>query len=276
MSRGGRSGGGSRIPQNALLREVGNGVFARKEIDQVFPEYNVPVPKKALHEERRIIDLYKQYILDLKKSEFYLESKPPEKDVERYSDKYFLDSDKKRNIAQISTNLQFFPEELHIALGKGNPTKRKKNTSSKEQDLLQTIGENVKDDKLIQVQCEITNFSIQEPTYLSSNRVLPYQRFFNVLKLKGIICIKQDIIPVLKYDNSDFVHTTEIFYCLTMMTLPLQPASDNINIEPKGLSKEKSRVKSLVKSIIQMQDDQHLKLDLNVVQVQAFLIIFTF
>ncbi|PVV03780.1 hypothetical protein BB560_001725, partial [Smittium megazygosporum] len=89
MSRGTRMGS-RRFPQNALLKEIGASFYQNQQNQELFPAYSISEPEKVSYEEKRISELYDVYINQLKKSEFYLEEPPPPKDIERYSDKYFV------------------------------------------------------------------------------------------------------------------------------------------------------------------------------------------
>ncbi|OMJ14560.1 hypothetical protein AYI69_g7140 [Smittium culicis] len=79
MSRGGRGGGASKFQQNALLKELGAGNFFKKGNDTFSDNFNVPVPKKPLYEEKHVSNLLTEYMERLADSQYFLKEPPPPK-----------------------------------------------------------------------------------------------------------------------------------------------------------------------------------------------------
>ncbi|OMJ16459.1 hypothetical protein AYI70_g6585, partial [Smittium culicis] len=79
MSRGGRGGGASKFQQNALLKELGAGNFFKKGNETFSDNFNVPVPKKPLYEEKHVSNLLTEYMERLTNSQYFLKEPPPPK-----------------------------------------------------------------------------------------------------------------------------------------------------------------------------------------------------
>ncbi|KAI8072699.1 DNA-directed RNA polymerase III, subunit Rpc31 [Gongronella butleri] len=129
MSRGGfgrGGGGGAKTGASALisfdlLRDGGlNSLF--KEQSEIFPQIEVPVPRKPAPTEHDRWLARKSYLDSVRNSPFLLAVPPPPKDIERYSDKYRVPK-RKRLLRDIRTDLDMFPEELQSIVA---PSKAKK------------------------------------------------------------------------------------------------------------------------------------------------------
>ncbi|KAI8379491.1 DNA-directed RNA polymerase III, subunit Rpc31 [Radiomyces spectabilis] len=132
MSRGGRGGfgrGGGGAQSGAmqlvsfdLLKDLGSGSLFNVQT-ALFPEMDVPIPRKSTATEETQWKLRKEYLTLIKNSPFHIQRPPPPPDIERYSDKYKSTETKKRSLRDISTDLDFFPEELMSII---DPSKAKK------------------------------------------------------------------------------------------------------------------------------------------------------
>ncbi|KAG2208465.1 DNA-directed RNA polymerase III, subunit Rpc31 [Mucor mucedo] len=132
MSRGGRGGGfgGGRgggqqgamqLVSFDLMKDLGSGNLFNVNT-ALFPEMDVPIPRKPTSNEIQEWKLRKEYLNMIKDSPFHLTAPPPPPDIERYSDKYKVVAPK-RSLREIETNLDFFPDELQVLL---DPKRRKK------------------------------------------------------------------------------------------------------------------------------------------------------
>ncbi|CAO3609405.1 unnamed protein product [Cunninghamella blakesleeana] len=134
--RGGRGGGAGGNRSGAqqllsfdLLKDVGvNGLFNVQTA--LFPEMEVPVPRKPTSNEKIQYFIRRAYIDKVKDSPFYLTEPPPPRDIERYSDRYKQPIINKRKLRDIQTDLDMFPEELHSIL---EPAKAKKSNNNKKE-----------------------------------------------------------------------------------------------------------------------------------------------
>ncbi|KAI9307601.1 DNA-directed RNA polymerase III, subunit Rpc31 [Cunninghamella echinulata] len=142
----GRNSGAQQLLSFDLLRDVGvNGLFNVQTA--LFPEMEVPVPRKPTSNERIQYQLRKSYIGKIKSSPFYLTEPPPPRDIERYSDRYKQPDINKRKLRDIQTDLDMFPEELHSIL---DPTKAKKKRKQVMQDdfgKIEALLDNANEDK---------------------------------------------------------------------------------------------------------------------------------
>ncbi|ORX44589.1 hypothetical protein DM01DRAFT_1411263 [Hesseltinella vesiculosa] len=124
--RGGGGGGANRTGAGALisfdlLRDGGiNSLF--KEQSDIFPDIDIPMPRKPTSTEHERWMLRKRFLDQIRDTPFYLTVPPPPKDIERYSDKYKVVK-KKRHLRDIQTDLDMFPEELQSIV---DPSKGKK------------------------------------------------------------------------------------------------------------------------------------------------------
>ncbi|CEP18891.1 hypothetical protein [Parasitella parasitica] len=139
MSRGGRGGGFGRGGGGAgaqsgamqlvsfdLLKDLGSGNLFNVNT-ALFPEMDVPIPRKPTSNEIQQWKLRKEYLGMVKDSPFHLTAPPPPPDIERYSDKYKVIAPK-RSLRDIETNLDFFPEELQTVI---DPKRGKKKQKSR-------------------------------------------------------------------------------------------------------------------------------------------------
>ncbi|KAF1806626.1 DNA-directed RNA polymerase III, subunit Rpc31 [Mucor lusitanicus] len=139
MSRGGRGGGfgrggGGGGPQSGamqlvsfdLLKDLGSGNLFNVNT-ALFPEMDVPIPRKPTSNEIQQWKLRKEYLNMIKDSPYHLTAPPPPPDIERYSDKYKVIAEK-RSLRDIETNLDFFPEELQAVI---DPKRGKKKQKSR-------------------------------------------------------------------------------------------------------------------------------------------------
>ncbi|KAL7311988.1 hypothetical protein PS15m_007798 [Mucor circinelloides] len=139
MSRGGRGGGfgrggGGGGPQSGamqlvsfdLLKDLGSGNLFNVNT-ALFPEMDVPIPRKPTSNEIQQWKLRKEYLGMIKDSPYHLTAPPPPPDIERYSDKYKVIAEK-RSLKDIETNLDFFPEELQAVI---DPKRGKKKQKSR-------------------------------------------------------------------------------------------------------------------------------------------------
>lgn len=150
MSRGGRGGGfgrgggGGGPAQGAmqlvsfdLLKDLGSGNLFNVNT-ALFPEMDVPIPRKPTSNEIQEWKLRKEYLAMIKDSPFHLTAPPPPPDIERYSDKYKVVATR-RNLREIETNLDFFPDELQTILDPKRKKKTKANTSQNEYGLVEAL-----------------------------------------------------------------------------------------------------------------------------------------
>ncbi|PVU90750.1 hypothetical protein BB561_004750 [Smittium simulii] len=147
MSANGRMGGTRRFPQNALLKELGSAFYANQKNEQLFPDYVPPVMNKTAYHEKRMVELYKSYIENLKKTEIYLEEPPPQKDIERYSDKYFTGSNTKKSLKNAPFAVEFYPSELLPAITKINQKSYLKKASTQSVDVLKSMLKHEEDEE---------------------------------------------------------------------------------------------------------------------------------
>ncbi|KAG1048442.1 hypothetical protein G6F43_009169 [Rhizopus delemar] len=136
MSRGGRGGGFGRgggggaqsgamqLVSFDLLKDLNAGSLFNVNTD-LFPEMDVPIPRKPTSNESHQWRLRKEYLEMVKSSPFYLTAPPPPPDIERYSDKYKVQETKK-TLREIETDLDFFPEELQNILEPKRAKKKQK------------------------------------------------------------------------------------------------------------------------------------------------------
>lgn len=80
------------------------------------------MPRKPTETESREWQLRDECLKMIRTTPFHFVPPPPAPDIERYSDKY-KQKKEKRGLNDISTDLDFFPEELQSIL---DPTKAKK------------------------------------------------------------------------------------------------------------------------------------------------------
>ncbi|KAI7903231.1 DNA-directed RNA polymerase III, subunit Rpc31 [Cokeromyces recurvatus] len=156
MSRGGRGGGFGRggggggaqsgamqLVSFDLLKDLGSGNLFNVNT-ALFPEMDVPIPRKPTSNEVQEWKLKKEYLAMVKESPFHLTPAPPPPDIERYSDKYKVQVEK-RSLRDIETNLDFFPEELQTIL---DPRQQKARTAIDEYGQIQALLDaEVKDDE---------------------------------------------------------------------------------------------------------------------------------
>ncbi|RCH85837.1 hypothetical protein CU098_005486 [Rhizopus stolonifer] len=144
MSRGGRGGGFGRggggggaqsgamqLVSFDLLKDLGSGNLFNVNT-ALFPEMDVPIPRKPTSNEIQQWKLRKEYLSMVKDSPFHLTTPPPPPDIERYSDKYKIVA-QKRSLREIETNFDFFPEELHVVLDPKRTKKKQKQRSAMEE-----------------------------------------------------------------------------------------------------------------------------------------------
>ncbi|CEG81907.1 hypothetical protein RMATCC62417_16049 [Rhizopus microsporus] len=139
MSRGGRGGGFGRGGGGAnqsgamslvsfdLLKDLNSGTLFNTNTD-LFPQMDVPIPRKPTSTESHQWKLRKEYLEMVKSSPFYLTVPPPPPDIERYSDRYKV-QETKRSLREIETDLDFFPEELQTVLEPKRVKKKQKTVS---------------------------------------------------------------------------------------------------------------------------------------------------
>ncbi|GAA5807834.1 hypothetical protein MFLAVUS_001213 [Mucor flavus] len=139
MSRGGgrggfgRGGGGAgqtgamQLVSFDLLKDLGSGNLFNVNT-ALFPEMDVPIPRKPTSNEVQEWKLRKEYLNMIKESPFHLVAPPPPPDIVRYSDKYKVVI-QKRTLREIETNLDFFPDELQITIDSKRRKKKPKTTT---------------------------------------------------------------------------------------------------------------------------------------------------
>ncbi|KAI8982531.1 hypothetical protein BDB01DRAFT_792985 [Pilobolus umbonatus] len=133
MSRGGRGGGFGRggggggpasgamqLVSFDLLKDLGSGSLFNVNT-ALFPDMDVPIPRKPTSTESTQWKYKKEYLDLNKNSPYNLSEAPPPPDIVRYSDRYKVEK-RKRTIREIETALDFFPEEQQNTL---DPKKRK-------------------------------------------------------------------------------------------------------------------------------------------------------
>ncbi|KAJ1948539.1 hypothetical protein IWQ62_006876, partial [Dispira parvispora] len=110
MSRG--RGGGSNLRGRLRGSEVVNTLREPKER---FPPFELPARRQPNSQEQECLKFYRAYLTTLKDSPFYLDMPPPPKAIERYSDKYLQNSQRKSRggLATSKLDTGFFPDELH-------------------------------------------------------------------------------------------------------------------------------------------------------------------
>ncbi|KAI9476116.1 MAG: DNA-directed RNA polymerase III, subunit Rpc31 [Benjaminiella poitrasii] len=158
MSRGGRGGGGfgrggGGGPQSGamqlvsfdLLKDLGSGSLFNVNT-ALFPEMDVPIPRKPTSNEVQEWKLKKEYLALIKESPFHLTPLPPPPDIERYSDKYKVKV-QKRSLKDIETNLDFFPEELQTILDPKRKKKQKARTVDAFGEIQALLDAEAKDDE---------------------------------------------------------------------------------------------------------------------------------
>ncbi|KAI9310536.1 DNA-directed RNA polymerase III, subunit Rpc31 [Dichotomocladium elegans] len=126
--RGGRGGGGGGGQSGAMqlvsfdmLKDLGSMFNVNTAL---FPEMDVPMPRKPTSSESSQWELREEVIKLLHKSPYYQIPPPPPPDVERYSDKY-KPKQHKRMLREMEADIDCFPEELHSII---DPKRAKKRT----------------------------------------------------------------------------------------------------------------------------------------------------
>ncbi|KAJ3007915.1 hypothetical protein HKX48_008872 [Thoreauomyces humboldtii] len=92
----------------------------------LFPEYK-PNPFEALkQDEQTMLDSWKIFVEEIKDLPYYIDVPVPKPDIVRYSDRFARQSKSvKKALANVPTDLQFFPDELH---GVKDPAKSRTGT----------------------------------------------------------------------------------------------------------------------------------------------------
>ncbi|OBZ86063.1 hypothetical protein A0J61_05889 [Choanephora cucurbitarum] len=135
---GGRGGGGGGAQSGAmqlvsfdLLKDLGSGNLFNVNT-ALFPEMDVPIPRKPTSNEIQQWKLRREYLTMVKDSPYHLTTPPPPPDIERYSDRYKVVA-AKRSLREIETNFDFFPEELHVVLDPKRAKKKQKQRTAQDE-----------------------------------------------------------------------------------------------------------------------------------------------
>ncbi|KAI8853119.1 DNA-directed RNA polymerase III, subunit Rpc31 [Chytridium lagenaria] len=119
MSRGGRGGGGGwrggRGGGQRYGPDIPDGVQVSYHDSPIYPALELPPFLKCTAEEKKMLDLDKDFVEKIKESPYHITIIAKKHDIERYADRYIK---KPITSAQRATeipcdNLKFFPEELH-------------------------------------------------------------------------------------------------------------------------------------------------------------------
>ncbi|KAI8876750.1 hypothetical protein K501DRAFT_261663 [Backusella circina FSU 941] len=137
FGRGGGRGGGGGAQSGAmqlvsfdLLKDLGSGSLFNVNT-ALFPDMDVPIPRKPTSYESEQWLLKKDQLEGIKTTPFHMVPPPPALDIERYSDKYRISDAVKSTLKDMESSLDFFPEELQTII---DPRKRKKQKSRAVQD----------------------------------------------------------------------------------------------------------------------------------------------
>ncbi|KAJ9067399.1 hypothetical protein DSO57_1039557 [Entomophthora muscae] len=168
MSRGrGRGNGKFGQKQGIDIIQINDSTFRRNR-DAQTNSYVSSINNDMSAIDNALTNEYHSLMTMLKTSQSYLRPPLPPKDIERYSDKYIKEKPVKRSaqLTHITTDMSFFPPELHSVIDK---TKTKK-VKAVNQDFLKLL-KDIKDDDKSGDEDEAEEEEAEEEEYIDEDEL---------------------------------------------------------------------------------------------------------